>query len=197
MGSATESLNQVKRQIREAWKASFPKDAQFRSWASQEVCKTLLHQPEFKKARRIGLFAGRVPEIDLLNLFSLIQRNFAFPKTVPETKNLKFVDVVSKDQLQPGYLGILEPLDSPETDVWGPEDVILVPGVAFDKYGNRVGNGAGYYDRFLSLNPLPLRWGIGFHQQFHDQELAHTHHDVRMGAIVTERGFFPAKKVES
>ena len=197
MGSSTESLNQLKRQIREAWKASFPKDAQFRAWASQEVCTTLLSQPEFKKAKRIGLFAGRVSEIDLLNLFSLIHRPFALPKTIPQTKSLKFVDIVSRGLLQPGHLGILEPLDSPETDVWGPEDLILVPGVAFDQHGNRVGNGAGFYDRFLSLNSLPLRWGIGFHQQFHDQELAHTHHDVRMGAIVTERGFFPAKKVES
>ena len=197
MGSSTESLNQLKRQIREAWKASFPRDAQFRALASREICATLLQQPEFKNAKRIGIFAGRASEIDLLNLFSLIQRPFALPKTVPDTKHLKFVDILSRDQLQPGYLGILEPLDSHETDIWGPEDLILVPGVAFDNYGNRVGNGAGYYDRFLSLNPLPLRWGIGFHQQFHDQELAHTHHDVRMGAIVTERGFFPAKKVES
>jgi len=197
MGSSTESLNQLKRQIREAWKASFPKDAQFRAWASQEICTILLNHPDFKKAKRIGIFAGRASEIDLLTLFSLAKRPFALPKTVPQTKNLKFVDIDSIEQLRPGNFGILEPLDSQNTNVWGSEDLILVPGVAFDQYGNRVGNGAGFYDRFFSLNPLPQRWGIGFHQQFHDQELAHTHHDVRMGAIVTERGFFPAKKVES
>ena len=197
MGSSTESLNQIKRQIREAWKASFPKDAQFRARASQAVCNTLLGHPQFKNARRIGIFAGRDSEIDLLNLFSFTQRPFSLPKTVPQTKGLKFVDVFSVNELKPGNFGILEPGDSLKADIWGPEDLILVPGVAFDQYGNRVGNGAGYYDQFLSQNPLTKRWGIGFHQQFHDQELAHTHHDVRMGAIVTECGFFPAKKVES
>lgn len=197
MGSSTESLNRLKRQIRDAWRAKGPQDIQFRALASQEVCKILLKRVEFQKAPRIGIFSGLKTEIDLLLLFTLLNRPFALPKTNLQTKNLKFVDITSLAQLKPGNWGILEPEETSEIDLWGPNDLILVPGVAFDQFGNRIGQGAGYYDRFLSQNPQPQRWGIGFHQQFHDQELAHTHHDVRMGAIITERGFFPAKKVES
>jgi len=196
MGSAIEPLNQIKRQVREQWKASYPKDPGFRATASREICHFLLQQHEFKRAPRIAIFAGRETEIDLLSLFSLANRPFALPITFPQTKTLKFIDIGSPLELKIGNFGILEPVDSHKEDLWTSHDLILVPGVGFDLFGNRIGHGAGYYDRFFSKNPLPIRWGIGFHQQISNQELAHTHHDVRMGAIVTERGFFPAKKVE-
>lgn len=197
MGSEIESLSQQKRQMREHWKASYPKDPQFRALASQSVCKTLIDQDQFRTAPRVGIFAGRETEIDLLILFSLLSRSFALPLTIPKSKDLKFVDIASDKDLRIGNFGILEPIDIQKPDIWTAKDLVLVPGVAFDAFGNRIGNGAGYYDRFFSKHPLPRRWGIGFHQQFHNQELAHTHHDVRMGAIVTECGFFSAKKVEN
>ena len=67
------------------------------------------------------------------------------------------------DSLQQGAFGIMEPVGSPlptNTTI----DVVLVPGMAFDTEGHRLGRGKGYYDRFLSTltNPRPRLIGVCF-----------------------------------
>lgn len=197
MGSAIESISLSKKQIREAWKKDYPKDPASRSKISEKLCRVLLASPSFKQFRHIGIYACREWEIDLSLLFKLYPRPYAFPKIDTTNKSMSFYEVSRATELSPGPLGILEPTGSSTPLVWGGSDVLLVPGYGFDQNGNRIGTGGGYYDRFFELNRSPKRWGIAFHAQFHQQNLAHTHHDARMDAIVTECGFFPAKKVES
>lgn len=196
MGSPSKQIVEQKKAIRDAWRRNFPRDPQIREKASLEVCQSLIQNPLFTIARRVALFSGLNHEINLLGLFELLHRPYAFPRVMPH-RELYFYEIDSPTSLRPGKLKILEPSSdkNPLTD-WGPQDLFLVPGFGFDRMGNRIGTGAGYYDRFFAQNPLPQRWGVCFHQQIHDQELAHTHHDVRMGAIVSEQGFFQLKKGE-
>lgn len=196
MGPPIESISSSKRALRESWKKSFPQDPQVRKSASQTICQALITHSGFLQAPQIGLFAGRVFEIDLLPLLTLTQKAYFFPKVDSSTRHLHFFSITQLDQLETGAYGILEPRAGLPEAQWSAQDLILVPGFGFDIFGTRIGSGAGYYDRFFALNPQLNRWGIGFHQQFHHQELAHSSHDVRMQAIVTESGFFPAKKVE-
>jgi 5-formyltetrahydrofolate cyclo-ligase len=65
-------------------------------------------------------------------------------------------------------------------------DICVVPGVAFDRQGNRMGRGAGYYDRFLArLGPRTLKIAVAFTQQI-IESVPHTDHDIKMDMIITE-----------
>jgi len=66
-------------------------------------------------------------------------------------------------------------------------DVVLVPGLAFDTSGGRLGRGGGFYDRFLSLVRPPLSIGVAFDEQMVDR-LALEPHDCRLTAIATPMG---------
>jgi 5-formyltetrahydrofolate cyclo-ligase len=68
-------------------------------------------------------------------------------------------------------------------------DVVLTPGVAFDRSGRRVGYGGGFYDRFFSrTRPDTFRIGIGFDLQLIEGDLPSGHFDLGLDAIVTESG---------
>ena len=72
-------------------------------------------------------------------------------------------------------------------------DVILTPGLAFDRTGGRLGRGAGFYDRFLERAKLSTSapvLGVCFAEQLVDRVPADTH-DVGVGMLVTQEGVFP------
>ncbi len=87
-------------------------------------------------------------------------------------------------EMQTGAFGVSEPKDRIEFDK-AKIDLVLVPGVAFDKKGNRMGFGKGYYDRFLKdINAFK----VGVCHSFQMVEnVPHEEHDVKMDMIVTER----------
>lgn len=74
-------------------------------------------------------------------------------------------------------------------------DVLLVPLAAFDAFGNRIGYGAGYYDRAIAAlhdkNKVPVLIGVAFDAQRVDQ-ISHEPHDVALNYILTETGLTPA-----
>ncbi|GHT10845.1 hypothetical protein FACS1894170_03630 [Planctomycetales bacterium] len=97
----------------------------------------------------------------------------------------------SMNELAAGQYGILEPLpsiaDSPLRQVSTTDiDVVFVPGLAFDRSGNRLGRGKGYYDRFLrQLKPEAVKIGLAFECQIFDK-IPTDSNDVQLDGIVTE-----------
>ena len=88
-----------------------------------------------------------------------------------------------KEDLQKGAFGIMEPTGTLFTD-YERIDVAIVPGVAFDRDGHRLGRGKGYYDRFLSKVPLVYKIGVRFPSRLMD-EVPADEYDILMDEIVT------------
>ena len=99
----------------------------------------------------------------------------------------------SLDHLKKGYGKIPEPSITYPAKAWTSTDLILVPGIAYDVYGGRLGSGVGFYDRFLAGNKAQI-WGVCFEKMLSKEKLAQEPSDVRMHTLCTEKGVQPLKK---
>ena len=84
--------------------------------------------------------------------------------------------------LQPGAYGIMEPVGERFTD-YATIDIAVVPGMAFDAQGHRLGRGKGYYDRFLAKVPDVYKIGLCFSWQMVD-EVPSEANDIMMDEVV-------------
>lgn len=109
------------------------------------------------------------------------------PICIPETHEISISRITGLDQLKSGHFGIREPF--PEHIRLSDSslvDLVLIPGVAFDASGNRIGFGAGYYDRFLKrLRPDAVKAALAYSFQVVEQVPA-DEYDIPADYIVTE-----------
>ncbi len=110
------------------------------------------------------------------------QINWVFPRI--ESQSMAFV---SSKEFKVGKYGIEEPMGGKVVDI---KDIqgFLVPGVAFDKKGTRLGRGKGYYDRVLNEAPGFLM-GVCFGFQIYEGRLPYESNDVKMDFLMSEQGF--------
>jgi 5-formyltetrahydrofolate cyclo-ligase len=108
-------------------------------------------------------------------------KTVALPRV--EGESISFYQHSDNDHLVKGRFGIMEPL--PQVGIKG-IDLLVVPGIAFDRRGYRLGYGKGYYDKFLSKNPT-ISIGLAYSIQI-VQIIPHGSHDRRMDLIATENG---------
>ena len=106
----------------------------------------------------------------------------AFPRVVKD-QPLEFHRVPDGDVLAPGSFGIPEPLSDWPRAV---PDVLLVPLLAFDAHGHRLGQGGGFYDRTLAMLKVPAI-GIAYAGQESDS-IPHEAHDRTLDMVLTEQG---------
>ena len=116
-------------------------------------------------------------------LFKL-KKNIYAPKVINNI--IKFYKINSFTELEVSKFGILEPISGKEYNL--SEDVIIVPGLLFDKNMNRLGYGGGYYDKYLTNTNL-CKIGICFHEFLIDR-LETFPHDVKMNMIITEKEIY-------
>lgn len=110
-----------------------------------------------------------------------------------EGDHLRLFHLFAREELAPGKFRILEPrqeLRRPEREISPQEiDLALIPGVAFDRHGGRLGYGRGYFDRLLALVPPAVpRVGLGFACQVAEEPIPTEPHDVPLTHLVTEHG---------
>lgn len=89
-----------------------------------------------------------------------------------------------RSELRHGAFHIEEPAGDDVRDI-SEIELVVVPGVAYDRQGNRVGRGRGYYDRLLSSTKA-TKVGVGYDFQLIEEEIDAAPHDVAMDFIVTE-----------
>jgi len=158
---------------------------------SSALCKALWALPEVKQAKTFFSYFATYDEADLKSfdrLASEAGKRLAYPISLPHGI-MKAAVPAGEDAIVSGAYGIPAPVEE-KSEILKPEDidVILVPCVAFDKEGRRLGHGAGYYDRYMPmLRPDVLKILIAFDAQELDYvETEPT--DIPVDIIVTESG---------
>lgn len=135
----------------------------------------------FRSARAVGAYMPRPDEVDVRPLFQSLKKTFYIPAFDEASGGYRMARLTT--ELKKGRFGILEPA-APVFAAEDELDLIIVPGVAFDRTGHRIGRGGGFYDRLLPQYHA-VRAGICFGFQCLDTAPAQEH-DIRMDWVVTE-----------
>lgn len=169
---------------------------------SHAIVSYLAEIPALHRAKVVFAYMAIGKEVDLTELFPLLWERgvrLAVPVCLPDQPGIMMAAELLPNMLNAmaqGMMGIPEP---PTKHFLDPQliDFVLVPGVAFDLCGGRIGYGAGYYDRFLPLlkKTVPL-WGICYQLQVVKNTFA-APHDMPMAALVTETGILHCKQERS
>ncbi|MFB6344981.1 MAG: 5-formyltetrahydrofolate cyclo-ligase [bacterium] len=169
---------------------------------SQNICQRLLDNVSFSRLT-VMTYAAINREVDLSHMIDQVPDTtcFCLPvvdverKTLTAHKLTKPRDLRRSTEMarpvgtmETGPYGILEPSPDENPVVDSIDlDLVLVPGLAFDVNGGRLGYGEGYYDRFLSqLDETTTKIGVCFDEQLVKDPLPVSEHDVPVERVVTE-----------
>lgn len=154
---------------------------------STSICTHLFSSPLLTTAKTILAYFSFRQEPDLTNLFTNTHYHWGFPRCVGQS--LTWHIWTPNDSVITGAYGINEP--APNAPTVAPEevDLILVPSVACDYQGYRLGYGGGYYDRLLSYQAFSAKPTIGIVFDFaYLQELPIESWDQPLHYVCTETG---------
>ena len=150
----------------------------------------LLATDAFRTAKAVVLYASFKSEAGTHELIAgRLKEGVKVILPRVEGEDLGLYEITDMDRdLRPGAMGIPEPSgDVRRADV-NEADIIIVPGVAFDLQGGRLGYGKGYYDRLLARRRtnIPLA-ALAYEEQIWEEPLPLSSHDINMDCIVTEK----------
>jgi len=182
-----DDFSSIKKQLRRQCmekRASLAED--FRRQASFAICRHILSWDIFQKAEVIFTYMPMNEEVDLLPLMAGNPRkNWVIPRIQPHSRMI--LHPYNPRMLIRHKYGMLEPDPSLPEISPGRVDLVLVPGLAYDLNGWRLGYGGGFYDTFLSAATHLATLGITYHALLLD-DLPHLEHDIPVRALVTEDG---------
>lgn len=149
---------------------------------SLSVINRLKGNARLAAARTLLLYHPLPDEVDVSPLLDMLPGRMVLLPRVTGESTMELRVYEGRGSLEPGAYGIMEPCGPLFTD-YGSIDVAVVPGMAFDKDGNRLGRGKGYYDRFLARTPHVYKIGVCFPFQLLESVPAGPT-DVRMDEVV-------------
>lgn len=141
---------ELRRQIREKKRAMTKEQIES---ASRRLGELFVASKEYKQAKTIY---GYLPYNQEVRTVPMLEQALADGKRVAVPKvygeEMRFIYITDMSRVSAGYAGIPEPIDDePVAD--DPTALVLMPGLAFDPQGHRIGYGGGFYDRFLAQEP--------------------------------------------
>ncbi len=152
------------------------------------ICARIAKTPQFQNATAVLFYAPIGSEVNLFPLVKLAQskgKKIAFPRCDTNAEEMHFFELLPNQKLTRGAYSIPEPpADAP---LLSPDSATLciLPALACDLHGNRLGYGKGYYDKFLASFPgIPL---CALYHAFVAEELPHDEWDIPVLWICTER----------
>lgn len=139
--------------------------------------------PEFARAETVFCYASAHGEVGTKKLIEEIleEKQVVVPYCIDKKGSMICVKINSLDDLEEGSFGIPEPkipIEFPKEKI----DFAIVPGIAFDRGGYRLGYGKGYYDRFLQ-DIKPYKLGV-CQEEFLRDTLPHSEYDVKMDKVL-------------
>lgn len=162
--------------------------------AAHAAAGHLLAIPELDDAAVVGLYAAFDDELDTRPLAEGLRARgiaVAYPRIVPPARDLVFHVVPGADALEPGPFGIAQPPAHAAVVRLDQLAILIVPGLAFDDRGGRLGWGKGYYDATLAHDMRPLCVGYGHACQL-VPDVPRAGHDVFMDLVITDTGVIRA-----
>lgn len=159
-----------------------------RNEKDDSIISRLIEMDEFKSANLIMLYMALDGEINvdsLVDYAHLKGKDVAVPYCVDNNGNMEFYYINNLDELKIGSFGVREPnIDLAKKVTCYDNSVIIVPAIAFDELGYRLGYGKGYYDRFLQNYPF-ISIGLCYNS-FVQKQLPINEYDMRVDYIITD-----------
>lgn len=165
-------------------------DATTRRAAESALVEQLLGLPELSGPGQLGLYLATDGEVDLSGAADDLRRRdwqLLLPVIGPD-RSMSFAPWSPESPMVENRFGVAEPAhDDPDLVVADALRVVIVPCVAVDRSGHRLGFGAGYYDRALATATATLRVGVAFEAQVVER-IRPEPWDVPLDVVVTEAG---------
>jgi len=156
---------------------------------SAAACRLLVEQPEYQKAEVVMVFLSLPHEVDTTTLVLRAwqdSKRVLAPKGSWEQRRMLAIEISSIDDVGDTVLGMREPAKG-DPVLAGEIDLVIVPGLGFDPFGNRLGRGRGFYDRFLAHRDYrAVSCGLALEEQFVDSVPVGPH-DMPIDMLVTDK----------
>lgn len=166
-----------------------------RALKNERIAERLEELDAFKKAHHILFYYSVRGEVDTLELIErTIDDKQLYLPIVRGKSNFQAVPIMNPLNLKKSFEGVPEPADTEPSDVYDNQiEMVIVPGVAFDKKGNRIGMGKGYYDRYLNRSNAPLKVALAYEEQILDY-VPKDPYDECIDMIVTDQNIYQCNK---
>lgn len=154
------------------------------------IFERIISSGAYKNAEIILTYVSTAIEVDTVRLINTAlsdNKRVAVPRCVDGTREMDFYFISSLDDLEKHTFGVLEPIPEKCEKAYGFENALcIIPGLAFDMAGYRLGYGGGYYDRFLSAHPRLVKMGICY-CSCTVNSLVHGRFDICSDMLVTDK----------
>ena len=165
-----------------------------RSEYSKIIADSLLSSESFQNAKNILIYASYQSETDTRNImrFCLQNGKKVFCPKVLRPGLMEFYQIKALSDLIPGFKGIPEPFITHKCyqPISEEETLMIMPLVSFDEAKNRLGYGAGFYDRYLEKYPFLKTIALGYECQKYEGSLPVEASDIKPDMIITEKQIY-------
>ncbi|WP_026338897.1 5-formyltetrahydrofolate cyclo-ligase [Fusobacterium russii] len=162
-------------------------DLDFIEKASKIIFEKIKNEKYFIKAKSILSymdFKNEVKTDEINNFIEKNEKNLILPRVIDKEK---MIAIKNNGNFSKSPFGNIEPVGD---EYLGEIDLIIVPGVAFDRYANRIGFGRGYYDRFFNVYPNAKRIAVAFEIQVVNEKIETDIFDKKIDILITEENIY-------
>ncbi len=183
------SVRNAKQQLRNRYKICRSHlEKSFRQWCSQKIAETVIQSEWYQQSRQIFIYVSMKEEVDthyLIERALADGKRVAVPYCMPERCKMDFYIIHALSDLHEGYYGVYEPSPEECEKAEEKQGLIIIPALAFDRHGYRMGYGKGYYDRYLS-DFDGVKIGINYSACLR-RCMIHDRFDKNVDGIITEK----------